>query len=227
MSIINWLTKLVKLTNSGHKISGALSKVDIRSIVHTFEVGVGRRVRFSHENSGELVDFQHIKPTVIMNNKEWRLLSREEWYYLISQRPNASQKVAMAMVDNTNGLVILPDDFVMPTGGSFHPGISDGPLANSYTKEEWKPFFESGAVFLPMAGESRHDPQGERVCYVNQRGSYWINEIMKLQERDGRTKSTGWTMSFYFEQSSRWSNLLLVASELREKKSIRYVLDVV
>lgn len=227
MSIVNWVSKLVKPTTSEHKVNGALSKLEKRVSVHTFEVGVGKKVRFSTENASDLVDFQHIQPTMIIKGQEWRLLSREEWFYLISQRPQASQKVAMACIDDTNGLVILPDNFVMPTGGSFKPGISEGPLANKYTKDEWKKYIASGAVFLPMAGVSLQGTQGERVDYVNQRGSYWINEKMQLQETDGRIKNTGWTMSFYYEQSSGWSNLLLLASELKEKKSVRYVLDIV
>lgn len=54
----------------------------------------------------------------------WRTLTLEEYQYLLFTRTNASQLVGTASIDDhpngpIKGIIILPDDFVLPTGLSF------------------------------------------------------------------------------------------------------------
>ena len=54
----------------------------------------------------------------------WYTLSLEEYQYLLFTRPNASKLVGTASIDDhpngpVKGIIILPDDFVLPTGLSF------------------------------------------------------------------------------------------------------------
>ena len=118
----------------------------------------------------------------------WRTLSMEEYQYMLFSRENASQLVGTASIEDhpngpVKGIIILPDDFVLPTGLSFK-GVnqthsytsgykytykdnvamydvtpsyfaSDDYVFNQnrYTLEDWGKLEAAGAVFLPAAGE--------------------------------------------------------------------------
>lgn len=101
----------------------------------------------------------------------WRTLtggSSGEWYYLINSRPKAARLYGEGKVGScTQGLIILPDDWVLPAGLSFTSGISS--WSNVYSYSEWSQMEAAGAVFLPAAG--RRD--GTSVGDVGIRGRYW------------------------------------------------------
>lgn len=105
----------------------------------------------------------------------WRTMSADEWRYLMEGRPNASQKYAVAAVCGLPGMVLLPDEWTLPQGCTFNPGLSAGDgreffaQKNNYTEEQWIKMQTNGAVFLP-AGGSR---QGTNIVYVNEMGRYW------------------------------------------------------
>lgn len=89
---------------------------------------------------------------------EWRTLTLAEWQYLVYQRPNADKLYSAAIVNGNVGLIILPDDWVLPAGSQFttglsfnHLGVSRAPQ-NTYTGEAWTVMENAGAVFLPAAG---------------------------------------------------------------------------
>lgn len=106
----------------------------------------------------------------------WRTLTKDEWKYLLSKRANAEAKRGVACVDNHNGLVLLPDDFVLPEGLQFNPGFqADASMEgfgfqNLYSKDEWLRMQKAGAVFLPAAGARSLDKEIE---WVGEVGRYW------------------------------------------------------
>lgn len=96
----------------------------------------------------------------------WRSLTRSEWETLFKDRPNASNLMGNARIDNTKGLLLLPDDW----------DIAARPLNKetntSYTVlsgPQWLEWQSLGAVFLPCAG-TRY---GTDVLDANQVGYYW------------------------------------------------------
>ncbi len=105
----------------------------------------------------------------------WRTLTIEEWSYLMGDRANAQNKYAVASIEGINGLVILPDNWVLPEGCTSNPGMGAGDgreyfaRKNSYTPEEWLKMQTNGAVFLPAAGVR----ETLEVNYVNEIGRYW------------------------------------------------------
>lgn len=114
----------------------------------------------------------------------WRTLTKEELYYLFYTRTNAANLFGLGSVNDINGIIILPDNWVTPQGASFTPSTTVG-LAdqgsyykdnnrvhysdNTYTVEQWSVMEQSGAVFLPAAG----DRQGRVVYSVSSFGGYW------------------------------------------------------
>lgn len=105
----------------------------------------------------------------------WRTLTIDEWGYLFNIRPDAKKKYGVACIEGVNGLVVLPDNWALPEGCTFNPGMGNGDgreyfvLKNSYTPEEWVKMQTAGAIFLPAAGVRN----GLEVAYVNELGRYW------------------------------------------------------
>lgn len=104
----------------------------------------------------------------------WRTLTADEWRFLLTGRPNAVDKVGVATVDDVKGLVILPDDWSLPTELDFTPGITDTvpidlSLINRYTSAEWNTMQLAGAIFLPAAGCR----SGNKTTDVDRYGYYW------------------------------------------------------
>ena len=95
----------------------------------------------------------------------WRTLSREEWHYVIFDRPNASAKRGAATVCGVHGMVLLPDNF---SGGTFHAGFN-GWGTNVYDASSWSAMEDAGAVFLSAAGYR----YGTKMYNVGTYGYYW------------------------------------------------------
>ena len=100
-------------------------------------------------------------------HNDWRTLTKAEWVYVFQGRTDASQKYGHGVVGTQNGLIILPDAFVLPDGLSFTSGNSA--WTNSYTTAQWALMEENGAVFLPAAGYR----SGTSVINVGTNGRYW------------------------------------------------------
>ena len=100
-------------------------------------------------------------------HSDWITLTSSQWKYILSDRNNASQKYGHGVVGTQNGLIILPDAFVLPDGLSFTSGNSA--WTNSYTTAQWALMEENGAVFLPAAGNRN----GTTVSYAGSYGRYW------------------------------------------------------
>ena len=108
----------------------------------------------------------------------WRTLTKDEWSYLLNSRAastingEANARYAKAVVNGTNGVVLFPDNFTMPSGMSYPSGINTSPAPfnnNTYTESQWNQMEGSGAIFLPAAGYRG----GTEVSYVGTYGIYW------------------------------------------------------
>ena len=98
---------------------------------------------------GEFLDWgtnkiQGDKPNV------WRTMSNDELLYLFTERKNADQLLGRGKVGDINGVILLPDEWVLPEGLQFAP-ISDD-VVNTYTFDQWDAMESAGAVFIPATG---------------------------------------------------------------------------
>ncbi|MBR3979593.1 MAG: hypothetical protein IKJ98_00360 [Bacteroidales bacterium] len=109
----------------------------------------------------------------------WRTLTLEEWDYLINSRANASSKYGVATINGVNGLVLLPDNWTLPSDVGFTSGVAKRSgstyfqTVNSYSAEEWEKMEANGAVFLPAAGNR----YGTRVEIVGEACYYWSSSM--------------------------------------------------
>ena len=99
----------------------------------------------------------------------WRTLTRDEWYYLINTRTNASSKKDVATVNDVTGLILLPDNWTLPEGLTFTSGANGDFAQNTYSTADWAKMEANGAVFLPAAGYR----SGTYVVDVGTGGYYW------------------------------------------------------
>ena len=99
---------------------------------------------------------------------QWRTLTQSEWSYVISNRTDARYLRGTATVNGVNGLILLPDNWTLPTGVTFTYG-EDGWSQNTYSASEWSKMEANGAVFLPAAGGRN----GTSVSDVGTCGYYW------------------------------------------------------
>ena len=130
----------------------------------------GRRLVFSHGNlqyhpknnewrfAESQLDYIGVENTHANFINTWRTMTKDEWEYLIKNRPNASSLQGVAQVNGVNGLILLPDNWICPAGVTFRPGFNDRYLYAEYqtfTADQWLQFEEAGAIFLPAAGIRR------------------------------------------------------------------------
>ena len=139
----------------------------------------------------------------------WRTLSKDEWQYLILQRPNADSLIATAQVDGVNGLVLLPDHWAKPQEVTFKVGFSElwgssyYAQNNTLNASDWKKLEDTGAIFLPAAGyylqqyiydvqyfgqywTSTNSNDENAISFVFYSGGRYINELSKTGRRSVR-----------------------------------------
>lgn len=98
---------------------------------------------------------------------QWRTLTEDEWVYVFQGRSGASSKYGHGKVNGQKGMILLPDEWTLPSGMSFTPGNSS--WVNEYTTGQWEQMEQNGAVFLPAAGGRG----GTSVSDVGSFGYYW------------------------------------------------------
>ena len=111
-------------------------------------------------------------------HNDWRTLTNAEWGYLFERRNNASQKYGHGSVNGVKGMIILPDNWTLPTDLTFAYGNSA--WTNSYTATQWEKMEKNGAVFLPAAG-FRYTTSLEEV---GSEGYYWSNTPFEYYRAD-------------------------------------------
>lgn len=97
----------------------------------------------------------------------WRTPNKEEWQYLFEGRSNAENKYGAAKVNGVAGIVVLPDEWTLPSGLTFSNSTSYS--QNDYSISEWRKMEDAGAIFLPTAG--RRD--GKEMFKHGKDGDYW------------------------------------------------------
>ena len=110
----------------------------------------------------------------------WRTLDADEWTYLLSGRPDAASKRALGSIvfpdyePTVNGLILLPDTFVMPDTVQMKMNAQSCD-ANAYLPYVWMELEANGAVFLPMDGYRRGTVAYEfdNAYEVGTKGLYW------------------------------------------------------
>ena len=79
----------------------------------------------------------------------------------------------LATVGSQTGLVILPDEWTLPTGVTFtgltYTTRKNGFSRNTYTTEQWSALQLAGAVFLPAARVR----DSTKIIAVRDYGYYW------------------------------------------------------
>lgn len=104
----------------------------------------------------------------------WRTLTTDEWYYLFNSRTDSELKYGSATVNNIYGVVVLSDNFVLPSSFTFTPGMN-GYESNVYTAEDWVDMESAGAIFLPSAG-TRYGSETNNNT-TNNNGYYWSSTL--------------------------------------------------
>lgn len=100
----------------------------------------------------------------------WRMMSADEYHYVLYERANADILKGKAMVDGVNGFLILPDAWVCPSGFTINVSYSAF-NDNTFTAEEWGVLEEAGAVFFPCAGER----YGTNLLNLRIAAYYWTS----------------------------------------------------
>ena len=102
----------------------------------------------------------------------WRTLSVEEWGYLFKERDNADKLYSKGSVDALRGMIVLPDNWVLPEGLQFTAQPTNLTMEldiNKYSREEWQRMEDAGAVFFCPTG--RRD--GTIIGHLDHYGCYW------------------------------------------------------
>ena len=108
----------------------------------------------------------------------WRTLTYDEWHFILFERESSREKVAagciIVMKDTMNGLILLPDNWILPESCQFKPGMY-GYERNQYSQEQWQLMEKSGAVFLRTGGYR----WGSKIYNIDRwgltHGNYWLS----------------------------------------------------
>lgn len=139
----------------------------------------------------DLMNWMDVSGMTLENNT-WRCLSRQEWKYLVTKRPNAASMCMFAQVVKNGiarrGTIIFPDGFTMPAKHSYRLGLEfkwtevDAVYAaNNLTEAQWNVFESQGALFLPHAGScSGYDVNDNWYMYKDESAGYWSSDLESI-----------------------------------------------
>ena len=99
----------------------------------------------------------------------WHTLTIDEWAYITYKRPNADNLCGQAIVAGVRGLVLLPDNWTIPSSLTWQ-GKPQNWTTNQYSVSEWSKMEAAGAVFWPAAGIRGYR---NNVDFCNDWGVYW------------------------------------------------------
>lgn len=106
-------------------------------------------------------------------NSGWRTITYWEWNYVLNTRSTSSGiRYAKAIVNGTNGLILLPDNW---NSSSYTLNSTNSATAtftsNVISYSNWTSALEAnGAVFLPVSGV-----RNDTTIYVIEHGCYWTS----------------------------------------------------
>lgn len=157
--------------------------------IDLFGAGTGNNPTLSSTNHNDYSTFVDWGTNAISNGgntpNQWRTLSLREWRYLVLSRPNASNKLGTGNINGYGGLIILPDNWTLPSGCSFSSGFAPTEQdwsRNSYTHVQWEQMESAGALFLPATNIR----VGTNSYYTRDRGHYWAT--------DGASDGVNWQL---------------------------------
>ena len=143
--------------------------------------GTGSNPTITSKNTNDYSTFVDWGTNPISNGgnlqNQWRTLSKAEWEYIFSTRPNADVLFALGKVNGVKGAIILPDNWQTPNGIIFKASTIEGMVStgystayygsnvdhyedNTYSETEWKQLEAAGAVFLPAANRFNQEIRG-------------------------------------------------------------------
>lgn len=161
--------------------------------IDLFGWGTGDNPTIATTNRADYTTFVDWGTNAISNggnvSNTWRTLTSEEWSYLFAERVNASTLFGFGQVDNVNGLILLPDNWVAPANVSFTASTSfigststiddnydhavNNFSDNTYSIATWDLMESAGAVFLPAAGGRSGKSFDSDFFFRLIYGAYW------------------------------------------------------
>ena len=122
------------------------------------------------------------------NEDFWHTPTASEWRYLHNVRPKASILWGYCSIaDNAgvthDGLVYLPDEWVLPAGITFRPGVRNVYSMDGSYDGDWSVLEENGALFLPAA--SFRTGTFMNTDYLNIFGVYWSTDFVDSDDGFG------------------------------------------
>lgn len=141
-----------------------------------FSVGPGVYATLGDENYSEGPKrFFTFDEAQAISVTEWHVLTKSEWIYLLVTRDEgraaADQRNGIGTVAGEHGLIIIPDNWIQPSGvPALTGGSLDGWNTNSYDATQWAAMEAAGAAFLPAAGYST---DGINAVDPGLDGTYW------------------------------------------------------
>ena len=170
----------------------------------------------------EFVDWGHntihdTKAGISYAPDTWRTLKKSEWEYVVWGRPNAEQLCGLASIDgmpygNVKGLILLPNEFVLPDGLTFHCITDpDNSFQMSYNGLPTSPAY-SGTMEYPNATSDRpaadiflaklaENLEHEKFMYNQNR--YTLEQWEKLEAAGAVfLPAAGWAWTLYPNSSA-------------------------
>ena len=168
---------------NGIKCDNALISNNYTGWIDLFGYGTGNNPYLSTTNIADYSIFTDWGVNPISNGgnsaNQWRTLTDEEMVYLMEYRPNANALAAKATVNGVRGLIILPNDFIIPSSLSWN--VSDGYewteawQNNTYTYSQWSQMENAGAVFFPCEGIREGKLKFTHIDTEQYEGFYWVH----------------------------------------------------
>lgn len=164
---------------------------DYDGYIDLFGWGTGNNPTLASANNEDYTTFADWG-SKIDGGDVWQTPTSDEWAYLITGRENASEKYGVAEVDGVHGLILLPDDWMLPADLSFCSGVTSEfgekyyKTKNNYSSGDWHKMESAGAVFLPTTGLRHGTDVG---LGVGECGYYWSSSA----NNDGNA----WDLEFF------------------------------
>ena len=136
----------------------------------------------------------------------WHTMTYDEcnWFFAYGNKySDRSEKVGLGTVNGVHGLVVLPDNWLLPTESSFVPQRVNQWNTNVYTIDQWAVMEAAGAIFLPAAGHRMNEDTPE-MSNVGDFGYYWANTLNSAYQ------TQAWVGKYYTGQ-------ITVTGELRNR----------
>lgn len=109
----------------------------------------------------------------------WRVMTRDEWYYVGHQRPHWEDLITAATVCDVQGVILLPDNWKWSDWEDKLVICRYSFTENILNETQWAALEKAGAVFLP-AGYNRSKPSSNYVF-----GDYWASDHINKNSAGG------------------------------------------